>query len=63
MTKVIKSNPKPVFSFRLDQDLVRKVRASGIDITSVITASLEKTIKQKKCPTCGHTKSFNHSPG
>ena len=44
---------KPVTSFRIDPNLIKKARKEGLDVTKMIEAMLAKAINDKKCPYCG----------
>jgi len=44
---------KPVYSFRLDKELIDKARASNVDLAKIIEAALAKKLKTNKCPYCG----------
>lgn len=44
---------KPVLSVRIDEELLKKARESGLDIKAIVEASLAKAVKEKKCPYCG----------
>ncbi len=47
---------KPVLSIRIDEELVKKAKKSGINLPAFIEAALAKAIKEKKCPYCGAKK-------
>lgn len=44
---------KPVFSFRLDSDVIKKANESGIDVPRFIEIALMERLKLGKCPMCG----------
>lgn len=45
---------KPVKAFRLDEKLVDKAKAAGIDLPNLFEAAMAKALKVKQCPYCGH---------
>jgi post-segregation antitoxin (ccd killing protein) len=47
------TKPKPVASFRLDETLVKKAKAKGLDLPALFEATLAKFLKDKRCPYCG----------
>ncbi len=44
---------KEVLSIRIDPDLKKKAKRSGLDLGAIIEAALAKFLKEKKCPYCG----------
>lgn len=44
---------KPVYSFRLDKDVMEKAQQSGIDLPRFIEVTLQERLNIGKCPMCG----------
>lgn len=44
---------KPVYSFRLDKDVMEKAANAGIDLPRFIEVTLQERLNIKKCPMCG----------
>lgn len=45
--------PKPKYSHRLDEVLMDKAKAKGLNVARLIEAMLVKVLKDKRCPYCG----------
>jgi post-segregation antitoxin (ccd killing protein) len=46
------SDPKPTRSFRIEQALIDKAKAAGLDITMIAEAAIAKAVNDKRCPYC-----------
>lgn len=43
---------KPVSSFRIDPELLKKAHEAGLSVIDIIEAALAKALEYKKCPYC-----------
>lgn len=47
------NKPKPTRSYRIDETLLEKAQALGLDVTMLFEAALAKAVGDKRCPYCG----------